>query len=282
MAPKSVNPTSRSPDAASVQSAIASVAVNLRHLPSQWIAAIVFYTQIPLPISARLPFDRAIHWAPAVGLVLGGLLDLLRSGLASINSPPLLQAVILVCVWLWVTGGLHLDGAMDTADGLAVPSDRRLAVMADSVSGAFGVMTAIALLLLKISAIASLADVSGAWVAVAAGWGRWGQQVAIAYYPYLKAEGKGSIHQSTMRSGWDTLPSLLLMLGVCAWPLIAHPSDLLMPVLLGSGGVIAPLFAAWFGQRLGGHTGDSYGATVEWTEAIALVVAALGMNAIGA
>ena len=277
MAPKPVTPPSAPPNPVNPARAIA---MHLRGVPSQWIAAIVFYTQIPLPIAASLPFERAIHWAPALGLVIGGGLHLTQSGLAQLNSPPMLQAAILVCLWLWVTGGLHLDGVMDTADGLAVPPERRLAVMADSVSGAFGVMAAIALVLLKTAALASLVEVPGAWMAVAAGWGRWGQQVAIAYYPYLKAEGKGSIHQSTMRSGWDTVPSLLLLLGVCAWPLHAHSVDWLMPLCLGIGGLIAPLVASWLGQQLGGHTGDSYGATVEWTEAIALVVAALGMGAI--
>ena len=256
------------------------ILTNLRNLPKQWIAAIVFYTQIPLPISANLPFERAIHWAPAIGLVLGGVLDGLRYALGQLHSPPMLQATILVCLWLWVTGGLHVDGVMDTADGLAVAPERRLAVMADSVSGAFGVMAAIALLLLKTAGLVSLADVPGAWMAAAAGWGRWGQQVAIASYPYLKAQGKGSIHQPTMRSGWDTLPSLLLLLGVCAWPLLTHPSDPWMPLCL-AGGVIAPIIAAWFGRQLGGHTGDTYGAVVEWTEAIALLVAGVGMSALG-
>jgi len=183
-------------------------------------------------------------------------------------------------LWVSVTGGLHLDGAMDTADGLAVLNpERRLEVMADSRTGAFGVMTATALLLLKTATLSDLAEPAlprMLLLMLAAGWGRWSQQVAIARYPYLKPTGKGAFHKAALPSFAHTLPSLLLLLSLSLYPALTNPVLWRWSLILGlGGGAIALLLPAWFHHRLGGHTGDTYGAVVEWTEALILVLCTL-------
>jgi adenosylcobinamide-GDP ribazoletransferase len=210
-------------------------------------------------------------------LFIGGLLGLMDCGLQAIQMPVLTRSVVIVLAWVGITGGLHLDGAMDTADGLAVTDPkRRLEVMSDSATGAFGAMTAIALLLLKTAALTDLSTQRWLLLMLVAGWGRWGQQVAIARYPYLKPTGKGAFHQSAIRSFQETLPSLGMLLGLSAIPALVHPSniDLSLLLILG-GGAIALFIPAWFHRKLGGHTGDTYGAVVEWTEAWLLVLLTL-------
>jgi len=167
---------------------------------------------------------------------------------------------------------------MDTADGLAVPDpQRRLAVMADSATGAFGAMAAIALLLLKTATLIDLQDHTWhRWAALllATVWGRWAQQVAIARYPYLKPTGKGAFHKAAIPSLQATCPGLLILaiiIGLIGMTLSFHPWRFALAAGLG-GGAIALLVPAWFNRQLGGHTGDTYGATVEWTEALVLVV----------
>ncbi|MEM6437307.1 MAG: adenosylcobinamide-GDP ribazoletransferase, partial [Cyanobacteria bacterium P01_D01_bin.115] len=81
----------------------------------------------------------------------------------------------------------------------------------------------------------------------ATGWSRWGQVVAIARYPYLKRDGKGAFHKAHAQSKTDWLVGTVL-----------------------SGGTIALLTGAWFSHQLRGQTGDTYGAIVEWTEALLL------------
>ncbi|MGI0487946.1 adenosylcobinamide-GDP ribazoletransferase [Pantanalinema rosaneae CENA516] len=236
------------------------------------LGAIAFYTCLPIPHDWSLNFQGIARWATAVGLFIGGLLGLLDLGLQQLTMPGLVRSVVIVGVWLALTGGLHLDGAIDTADGLAVlDPQRRLDVMADSRTGAFGVMAAVMILLLKVTALASLE--SDRWIALsaAAGWGRWGQLVAIVRYPYLKPTGKGAFHKLAIRSDWEILPSTLLLLGF---------SGLLMYLQLNHwtlalgmplwGGSVALLTGAWFHRQFGGHTGDTYGAVVEWTEALCL------------
>ncbi|UKO98524.1 adenosylcobinamide-GDP ribazoletransferase [Nostoc sp. UHCC 0870] len=238
------------------------------------LASLIFYTTIPLPYIQDLEFHSVAHFAPFVGLVIGGSLGLLDIGMSYLGVPMLTRSALIVAVWMGITGGLHLDGAMDTADGLAGGNpERRLEVMADSATGAFGAMVAIALILLKTSALTDITDNRWLVLMAACGWGRWGQQLAILRYPYLKPTGKGALHKQAIRSYRDLLPGLLLMLAVSGlvWLLDGH--RLVIPVVMMiAGSAIATFTGAWFNHKLGGHTGDTYGAVVEWTEALFLCV----------
>jgi len=237
--------------------------------------AILFYTRLPLPRWWHPSFDGIAALAPLVGCALGGMLALADRGLHMVGTPPLLSGGLVVALWVWLTGGLHLDGAMDTADGLAVMDpERRLEVMADSRTGAFGTMVAIAILGLKTLALGELTSYRGLILLVTPLWGRWGQVVAIARYPYLKAEGKGAFHKASMRLPQDLLIGIitaLLLHGLHGW---LYPNQTLGALMMFPAGVIvAVTTAAWFNRRLGGHTGDSYGAVVEWTEVLLLCIA---------
>jgi len=236
------------------------------------LGAVTFYTCIPIPAGWTLEFQGIARWAPLMGLLIGGILAILDLTLQYLGVPVFTRSAITVVTWIFLTGGLHLDGAMDTADGLAVGDEkRRLEVMTDSATGAFGAMTAIALLLLKTAALCDLETTRWLVFMASAGWGRWGQVLAIAFYPYLKPTGKGAFHKQAIRPTQDILLGLFLLLGLCAIPILLDQG--LWGVSLGmvvGGSAIALGTGAWFNRQLGGHTGDTYGAVVEWTEALFL------------
>lgn len=238
-------------------------------------AAIAFYTCLPVPMHWKLNFQGIARLAPLVGLGIGAILGLLDWGLAVMGMPPLTRSAAIVAVGVALTGGLHLDGAMDTADGLAVPDpDKRLAAMQDSLVGAFGAMAAVLLLLLKTVALSELSGDRAFALMAAAGWGRWGQVVAIVRYPYLKASGKGAIHKASIRSAVDLIPGGVALLGLSAVQLGLADRWLFGVGMALGGSAIAILTAAWIDRQLGGHTGDTYGAVVEWTEAVLLCLLA--------
>jgi len=269
------------------------------------VAAIAFYTRLPVPSTWPLTFQGVARLAPLVGLLIGGLLAGGDMGLSLVGMPHLTRSALLVMLWIALTGGLHLDGAIDTADGLAVPEpERRLAVMRDSVTGAFGVMAAVAIVLLKVAALADITQ--GRWLVLllAPAWGRWGQLLAIVRYPYLRSTGKGAFHKAAIQSPWEPLPTGLLLLllsglgslaitpfnvpslsvsapGISRLVILTISPDPVTAVILTELALIAAglfpavLTGAWLHQRLGGHTGDTYGAVVEWTEAIFLVLVTL-------
>ncbi|MFM9159309.1 MAG: adenosylcobinamide-GDP ribazoletransferase [Dolichospermum sp.] len=238
------------------------------------VAAVIFYTAIPLPNVQNLDFQKVACFAPVIGLMIGGILGGLDVGMNYLGIPMLTRNALVVGAWIAITGGLHLDGAMDTADGLAVTDpQRRLQVMMDSATGAFGAMSAIMIIILKITALTDIAENHYLILMSACGWGRWGQQVAICQYPYLKPSGKGAFHKQAIRSYFDLLPSWFLLIGLSGigWVINSHNLVLAVGMVL-SGSVISVVTPAWFTYKLGGHTGDTYGAVVEWTEALFLCV----------
>lgn len=182
--------------------------------------------------------------------------------------PILIRSGAIVALWIWWTGGLHLDGAMDAADGLAVQDPaRRLAVMADSLAGAYGAMTAVVIILLKTCALAAIAADRSWALLFAAAWSRWGQVIAIAWYPYLKAQGKGSFHRDGLMIPFDLLLGLGFIFAAIGTQLYLHPHDWAQIAIRSALGCLLALATGYyFHSRFGGHTGDTYGAVVEWTE----------------
>ena len=244
-------------------------------------AAIAFYTCLPVP-AWSLDFRYVSRLAPLVGLLIGGLLVLEDWGLSTLGMPLLPRSAVIVASGLALTGGLHMDGAMDTADGLAVMNpERRLEVMADSNTGAFGAMTAVVILGLKVLALSELLGSRWPVLLMIPVWGRWGQQVAIASYPYLKPTGKGAFHKAALASSGYIVASGIgcSLLTIVCWTLaVGSPLGwdgitwATMGVRLGMALGVAIATGAWFNAKLGGHTGDTYGAVVEWTEAITLLL----------
>lgn len=237
-----------------------------------FLGAIAFYTYIPLPSKWTLEWQRIARFAPIIGVMIGGLLGLIDFGLDKLATPVLTRSTLVVGIWILLTGGLHLDGAIDSADGLAVLEEkRRLEVMQDSRAGAFGVMAAIMILLLKTAALSELTNYRWLALMYCSGWGRWGQVLAIACYDYLKPEGKGAFHKKSIKLPQDMLLGLLTLIGLGGIQLYLHPQGWQLPLLATLGGIsITITVATWFKHQLGGHTGDTYGAVVEWSETLLL------------
>ena len=252
-----------------------AVAKAHRHCP--WLAdlagAWIFYSVLPLPPGITPRLERIARFAPWVGAVIGAAEALLWLGLAP--AGPLAQIPLVLALGIALSGGLHLDGAMDTADGLAAGPQRCLEAMDDSRVGASGVQALLQVVLLRVGGLALLAASAPAALVWAAAWGRVAPLIAMQTFPYLRGEaGTAGFHRRHWR-GWvrELAPSLLLLgllsgaalgLGLPGW------------VALGWLGVVPALLVPWrLGRRLGGHSGDSYGACVEWTQSWCLLLVGL-------
>ena len=117
------------------------------------LIALQFLTSLPIRLPA-MPTPRQqgrslLHY-PAVGLFLGALLWL--AALLLEGASPLLQAALLLALWVALTGALHLDGLADSADawlgGFGDPA-RTLEIMKDPRSGPIAVVVLVLLLLLN-------------------------------------------------------------------------------------------------------------------------------------
>ena len=244
------------------------------HRRCPWLAdlagAWIFYSVFPLPPGITPRFERIARFAPWVGAVIGAAEALLWLGLAP--AGPLAQIPLVLALGIALSGGLHLDGAMDTADGLAAGPERCLEAMDDSRVGASGVQAFVLLVLLRVGALALLAPQAPAALVGASVWGRVAPLVAMQAFPYLRPQGGTAAFHRRHWRGWarELAPSLLLL-----WLLSGIALGLGWPlwVGLGWGGLLPALLVPWsLGRRLGGHSGDSYGACVEWTQSLCLLL----------
>lgn len=244
----------------------------MKQILQQIGGAIAFYSCIPLPQTWTLDFDRIGRWAPLVGLLLGTSIGTIDYGLALGHMPVLTRSALVVALWIGLTNGLHLDGVIDTADGLAVmDQERRLSVMSDSRTGAFGVMAGSLVLLLKICALSDLSTPHLPALVTALVWGRIAQVIAIAAFPYLKPEGNSAFHTRSFQGIGDFWPSAISLIAIALcqyyWPPVAWQS-VFWGILAGSS--LSVGISYWFYHQFEGMTGDVYGAIVEWTEALIL------------
>ncbi|HUK78054.1 MAG TPA: adenosylcobinamide-GDP ribazoletransferase [Thermoleophilia bacterium] len=269
---------------ASAQSAAGGrgwLAARVRHFD----LAVTFLSAVRLPDGgAAVP--AADLWAsmafyPLIGLLLGlaawGLYALLLYAV----TPLLAAALVIVAIEL-VTRALHLDGLMDTADGYlsGAPRERALEIMKDSRVGAMGVFAAVAVIVVKVSALAALAR-SGAALGLIAGLSaaRLVPVLDVRYFAYARREGTGAAFAGAGSTNGPVVAAVAtaavaaLVVGAIAWPgatgafLTLGVALVAIAVSLGAQALVA--------RRLGGLTGDVYGLGVELAEAVALIGAVM-------
>ena len=250
----------------------------LQDLAGAW----VFYSVLPAWPGPEPRFERIARFAPWIGAVIGGLQALLWWSTAA-WLPPLAQIALVITLGLVLSGGLHADGVIDTADGLAA-GPRALEAMDDSRAGAAGVQAFVLSLLLSAAGLLSLAAVvppaGVAWVLlVSAVWGRISPLLAMARFPYLRDGGTAGFHRRGLRGlRRELLPAALLLLLLAGAALAAGAPALLLMLLLPA--LPALLLPLWLGRRLGGHSGDTYGACVGWTEALGVLLCGVLLSAL--
>jgi adenosylcobinamide-GDP ribazoletransferase len=233
--------------------------------------ALTFLTKLPWPwrgAADETALARSMFWFPWVGAVLGLIFWAAWAGLMKILPAPAAAAVLLTLT-VWVTGGLHLDGLADTADGLGggrTPAEA-LSIMKDSRVGAFGVISLILGLVLKFSLFLALAPqtrMTGVLLLFPI-ISRW-SMVLLAYLsPYARAEG-GLGQAMTLGVSPRVLMGASLSAGGLALLILRAPGL----VLFIAAGVLVWLGSLYFQRRLGGITGDIMGATNEVVEILVL------------
>ena len=237
-----------------------------------FLTALQFLTRIRLVRQDDLTaedFGRAVSSFPLVGVVLGLLYLLVGLALGELAGATAVFAAVLVLVPILATGGLHCDGFMDTADGLFSGRDRArcLEIMKDSRAGSFGVVAFCCSLLLDFALVRDL-SLASLLVTLQAIFlmpviGRMAMVLVIWGFPYARPEGMGkAFHAMTDRR------TLLGTLIVTICVLVPWGSGALLTLLFAL--LSAWLFGRYAARRLGGLTGDLYGATEKLTETCVL------------
>lgn len=210
-------------------------------------------------------FGASLRCFPLVGGCIGLFLCLcwFAAGLALTGF---YRAVCVIIAWFLITGGLHADGFMDTADGLfsGRSRERMLEILKDSRVGSNGVMAFFFLALLKICFLANIegpavyAALLGIPVAA-----RYGTLVSVLEFPYARPEGLGKAFAAYA-------PPRTLALGFLAALPPVLIGGFLYLTLLGTAIAASLILNTYIVKHLGGVTGDTYGAVTESSELLLL------------
>lgn len=219
-------------------------------------------------------FGRSTRFFPLVGLVLGICYALAAWILVSVLGMRALTAALLLILPLLLTGGLHADGFMDTADGVfsGRERERKLEIMKDSRVGSFGVVAFVLLMFLQ---FALLLDMSPPLLVpvffVMPIIGRMAMVLAVSCFPYARADGMGKTFA-------DMADRRTVAIAAVTTSVLVIPIGLLATLALVIGIVFSLLFCRWMTAILGGVTGDVYGAATVLTETIVLAVFSLASS----
>ena len=225
-------------------------------------------------------FGESVRYFPAIGAVLGiicaglvGMLNTLTAG-----SVPILIGAIGFVSLIILTGGIHCDGLMDSADGLFSGREREkiLLIMKDSRAGAFGVVSMILIATLEVSTLAELARLSTWWLCAAIYSapiiGRLMMVVTIGAFPYARPEGMGKAFakfttRRTIFFAAGEAALLLLPLGLISEKFLLCAAAATLVAF-----VVTWRFANFATEKIGGVTGDIYGAVTTLAEMFALMI----------
>ncbi len=250
-----------------------------------WRATVTMFTVVPVAGPADIARDdagRIVLWLPVLGGALGaaaaGVLLAFEAGGDSV-ARRLLAAAVAFAVLGMLTGGMHLDGLADTVDGLASRRSREeaLAVMRRSDTGPMGVAALLFVVLVQVTAVAALPSrwLGAAALVVAVITGRVAVLLA-AGAPAARPEGFGALIAGAATRRTRAAVAAALAGTVAVAGALAGGPQL---AVRGLAAVVLALAAAAGLRRvavtrLGGMTGDVFGALIELSTATVLLVLA--------
>jgi len=236
-----------------------------RRLGVEIVVAFQFLTRTPMP-ATRFEADslsRAIKFFPLVGLAVGSGAVLLQKVLISHLSRSLAALIVLIYLVL-VTGCLHEDGLADCADGFGGGStkDQILTILRDSRIGSYGATVLFLSLLTRYLLLGSLPiERFAAYVISAHVLSRW-SSLPLSYFlpPAREQDGQGArIAKLTSLASllFGSIFSVAVVTFALRWSAVA-------PLLAA---ILAVVLSGWlYTRRIGGVTGDCFGATNQLTE----------------
>ena len=247
-----------------------SLLIQIRGTWFDLLTAVQFLTRLRVPSAPceRDSLARAVKFFPIVGLLIGSGSVLLYLTLAP-HLPSTIVALLIVVYLVAITGGLHEDGLADSADGFGGGWEREtvLAIMRDSRIGTYGAAALALSLLARVLLIASLPRTqAAAWLIAAPILSRWTILPLSYFLPPAREhadkqiDGQGARIARLMTRGSLIVGSLFtvaIVLALLRFRAIA-------PILVSIAVTLAT--ALYYRHRIGGVTGDCFGATTQAAE----------------
>ncbi|MDR4461136.1 MAG: adenosylcobinamide-GDP ribazoletransferase [Nitrospirales bacterium] len=245
----------------------------MRSLWASFSLAWQLLTIIPLPggsgwkISSVM-FGASLCWFPFIGFLLGASLVMIDRLLGSLFHPVVLNMVILT-LYVLITGGLHLDGWADTVDALSGgrDPDHRLTILRDSRIGALGATGLMLILGLRYAGLLVLpVEFREGLLFCMPALGRWAMVIGCWGVVYPRPEGLASQFIRTMSSR-DVLVATTVM-GLGLWGLFGIGTAVVLMIAVC---LVVRSAVWWMSKKFGGITGDVLGSMNEGIEVLFLI-----------
>lgn len=232
-----------------------------------FILSIQFLTRLPVNINIDFNYKnlrRSTFFYPFVGILLGSLSYLSYYIFSFINRD--LASLMAVISMVVLTGGLHLDGLSDTADGFFSNKDKTqiLEIMKDSRVGAFGVISLILIIMSKYIIISNIHNDLILALMFSMGNGRLVALVQIAFKNNARPGGLGDMICKSQ-------PKYYIVFGIIFYILLISLINIKFLIPLFISILVGEMISFYTYKKIDGFTGDVYGASIEIVEAISLL-----------
>lgn len=224
-------------------------------------------------------FKNIAQFAPILGFFIGLIQSLIYLLLR--NNSWSVYASVSICLasGYLITGGLHLDGLMDTFDGIFAGKNKCLKAMKDSQVGAFGVQSLFFITLIQIACLIKVQNQIIMILPICLFWGRFSTLIYIDKFKYITLETKSISHKKYW-NGFkkESLVSLIFIsIFVIYYLTVNNPVQFIIQktFLLFIGFFISYLIPKILGSKIGGFTGDACGASVVLVETTMLFIHAV-------
>ncbi len=238
---------------------------------NSFLIALQFITTVPIKKELKYSERDIAHsmiYYPVVGTILGLVLVLINI-IGTQFLPNLVRDSLLLIFFVLITGGIHLDGLVDSFDGFFGGKNKKeiLSIMRDSSIGVYGVLVVVLLLLFKFTLLRELPiNRRNIILIIVPTISRWAMVLAVYLFPYARKEGFGKAHKLYLNKKHvlaATIWVLLLTLILFFWK---------GALVLGVSFLIIWLIGKFVTKKIEGLTGDNYGAINEIMEVVILLL----------
>ena len=224
-------------------------------------------------------FKNIAQFAPILGFFIGLIQSLIYLLLRNNSWSVYASVPICLASGYLITGGLHLDGLMDTFDGIFAGKNKCLKAMKDSQVGAFGVQSLFFITLIQIACLIKVQNQIIIILPICLFWGRFSTLIYIDKFKYITLETKSISHKKY----WNGFKkeSLVSLIFICIFVIyyltVNNQVQFIIQktFLLLIGFFISYLIPKILGSKIGGFTGDACGASVVLVETTMLFIHAV-------
>lgn len=237
-------------------------------LVQSFVIAMSMYSKIPMP---RVNWKEdnmkyAMCFFPMVGIITGGCVWMVGQLLFRLSCGALFRGAVFTLLPVFISGGIHMDGFMDTMDALASYGDKekKLAILKDTHAGAFAILGLGCYLVWSLAVWSEITPGMLGVISCVFVVSRSLSGFSVVTFPAARKSGLVKIFQDSAqkkRVRITMICFLLLAASVMLW---------INPVQLAGAGIGALFSFVWYGRlcksQFGGVTGDLAGCFLEISE----------------